>query len=101
MQQRGVAEEVKIGRVGVQSIRLQGVTQGDVLPTPAETLQDLHEHVLIAARRLARKAAELGDDGTDDLLVSQVVRSNELQVWFLSEHVVESPPVPAHHDGGS
>ena len=38
--------------------------------------------------KLARRAVELGDDSTNDLLVSEVLRTNELQVWFLSEHLV-------------
>jgi starvation-inducible DNA-binding protein len=37
---------------------------------------------------MARLATEAGDDGTNDLLVSNVIRSNELQVWFVAEHVV-------------
>ena len=44
-------------------------------------------------RKLARRASELGDDGTNDLAVSQVLRTNELQVWFLSEHLVDVPLV--------
>jgi starvation-inducible DNA-binding protein len=44
---------------------------------------------------LARRASVLGDDGTNDLVVSQVLRSNELQVWFLSEHLVRMPLVDA------
>jgi starvation-inducible DNA-binding protein len=40
---------------------------------------------------MARLAAEGGDDGTKDLLVSDVIRSNELQVWFIAEHVVDVP----------
>jgi len=36
-------------------------------------------------------AAEAGDDGTNDLLVSDVIRTNEMQVWFVSEHLVDSP----------
>ena len=36
-----------------------------------------------------------GDEGTNDLLVSDVIRSNELQVWFVAEHVVEMPLVRA------
>lgn len=47
-----------------------------------------HEIVLQGARAAARKATELGDDGTNDLLVSDVIRTNELQVWFLAEHLV-------------
>ena len=44
---------------------------------------------------MARQAAEAGDDGTNDLLVSDVIRSNELQVWFVAEHVVDMPLVRA------
>jgi starvation-inducible DNA-binding protein len=40
---------------------------------------------------MARQAAEAGDDGTNDLLVSEVIRTNELQAWFVGEHLVESP----------
>jgi starvation-inducible DNA-binding protein len=44
---------------------------------------------------MARLADERGDDGTNDLLVSQVIRTNELQVWFVAEHVVDTPVVRA------
>jgi starvation-inducible DNA-binding protein len=42
---------------------------------------------------MARLAAERGDDGTNDLIVSDVIRTNELQVWFVSQHVVNAPLV--------
>jgi starvation-inducible DNA-binding protein len=61
------------------------------VPVQLSRLLEAHEHILIQARDLARKAAELGDDGTNDLLISEVVRTNELQVWFVSEHVVDTP----------
>jgi starvation-inducible DNA-binding protein len=70
------------------------------VPVQISRLLEAHEHVLIATRALARKAAEMGDDGTDDMLVRQVVRTNERQVWFLSEHLVDAPLVRAHTDGG-
>ena len=50
-------------------------------------LLEAHEIVLKEARAMARKAAEDGDDGTNDLLVSQIVRTNEAQSWFLHEHL--------------
>ncbi|MET0499435.1 MAG: DNA starvation/stationary phase protection protein [Steroidobacteraceae bacterium] len=50
-------------------------------------LVDAHEFILEEARPLAREASERGDDGTNDLLVSQVVRTNELQSWFVSAHL--------------
>jgi starvation-inducible DNA-binding protein len=42
---------------------------------------------------MARRAADAADDGTNDLIVSDVVRRNELQVWFIAEHVVNVPTV--------
>jgi starvation-inducible DNA-binding protein len=50
-------------------------------------LLDAHEIILQEARPLAREAAERGDDGTNDLVVSQVVRTSELQSWFVGEHL--------------
>jgi len=47
------------------------------------------------AHEAAKRADEAGDDGTNDLLVSDVIRTNELQVWFLSEHLVDTPLVRA------
>jgi len=44
---------------------------------------------------MARRAAEAGDDGTNDLIVSDVIRRNELQVWFIAEHVVNVPIIEA------
>ena len=43
----------------------------------------------------AKEADEAGDDGTNDLLVSNVIRTNEMQVWFLAEHLVDTPAVDA------
>jgi starvation-inducible DNA-binding protein len=56
-------------------------------------LLDAHQVVIREVRVMARKASEIGDDGTNDLLVSQVLRTNEMQVWFLSEHLVDVPLV--------
>jgi starvation-inducible DNA-binding protein len=44
---------------------------------------------------MAKLATEAGDDGTNDLLVSDVIRPNELQVWFIAEHLVDVPLVRA------
>ena len=44
---------------------------------------------------MAAQADESDDDGTNDLLVSDVIRTNELQVWFLAEHLVDVPLVKA------
>jgi starvation-inducible DNA-binding protein len=44
---------------------------------------------------MARRAAEAGDDGTNDLIVSEVLRRNERQAWFVAEHIVNVPIVEA------
>jgi starvation-inducible DNA-binding protein len=53
-------------------------------------LIDAHERVLYGVRVAARRAAALGDDGTNDLLVSEVIRTNEKQAWFVQEHLQRS-----------
>ena len=58
-------------------------------------LIDAHQIIIQQSRPLASRAAELGDDGTNDLVVSDVIRTNELQIWFLSEHLVDVPLVEA------
>jgi starvation-inducible DNA-binding protein len=64
-------------------------------PVQLSRLLHAHEIVLEEARAMARKAAEHGDDGTNDLLVSSVIRTNEMQVWFVAEHLVDVPLVRA------
>jgi starvation-inducible DNA-binding protein len=61
------------------------------VPVQISRLLTAHEIILQGARASARKATELGDDGTNDLLVSDVIRTNELEVWFLAEHLVDGP----------
>jgi len=65
------------------------------VPVQLSRLIDAHQIIIRQARPLARRASELGDDGTNDLVVSDVLRTNELQVWFLSEHLVNVPLVEA------
>ena len=61
------------------------------VPVQISRLLEAHHLILKDARELAEKANDLGDVGTNDLLASSVVRTNEMQVWFVSEHLVEMP----------
>jgi starvation-inducible DNA-binding protein len=65
------------------------------VPVQISRLLEAHEMILKEARTMAKQAADAGDDGTNDVLVSDVIRTNELQVWFLAEHVVDVPLVHA------
>ena len=64
-------------------------------PVQISRLLEAHQIILKECHEIAKKADESGDDGTNDRAVSDVMRTNELQVWFVSEHVVDSPLVRA------
>lgn len=65
------------------------------VPVQISRLLEAHETVIKETREAAKQAEQLGDDGTNDLLISDVLRTNEMQVWFLSEHLVDVPLVKA------
>jgi starvation-inducible DNA-binding protein len=65
------------------------------VPVQISRLLHAHEIVLNEARAMARQAAQRDDQGTSDLLVGDVIRRNERQVWFLAAHVVDEPLVHA------
>ena len=63
------------------------------VPTQLARLLEAHEIILRQAHEGAEQADDSGDDGTNDLLVSEIIRTNEPQVWFLAEHLAETPLV--------
>ncbi len=65
------------------------------VPVQLSRLLEAHELILKESHEFAKTADEAGDDGTNDLLVSEVIRTNESQVWFISEHLVAMPVVHA------
>jgi starvation-inducible DNA-binding protein len=79
-----------------QMTRLERPPRGrEEVPVQLSRLLEAHELVLREVREAAKQAAEAGDDGTNDLLVSGVIRTHEMQVWFLAEHLVDTPAVRA------
>jgi len=65
------------------------------VPVQLSRLLDAHQVIITQCRELAELANKLGDAGTNDLVVSDVLRPSELQIWFLSEHLVDAPLVEA------
>lgn len=65
------------------------------VPVQLARLLHAHEIVLKEAPTMARLAANSGDDGSNDLIVSGLIRRNELQAWFVAEHVVNVPMTDA------
>jgi starvation-inducible DNA-binding protein len=70
------------------------------VPAMLSRVLEAHETILIHAHADAARVAELGDDGSNDLLVSDVIRTGELQAWFLAEHLVDTPLVRAAEPAG-
>jgi starvation-inducible DNA-binding protein len=65
------------------------------VPVQLSRLLDAHQLIVSQCRTLAKRASDLGDDGTNDLVVSDVLRTNEMQIWFSSQHLVRMPLVVA------
>src|SRR5438309_73162 len=65
------------------------------VPVQISRLLEAHELIIRQARELADQADDAGDWGTNDLMASEVLPHNELQAWFVSEHVVDTPVVRA------
>jgi starvation-inducible DNA-binding protein len=65
------------------------------VPVQLSRLLEAHEVIIREAREAAKQASAAGDDVTNDLLVSNVLRTHEMQVWFLAEHLVDIPLVQA------
>ncbi|MGW9031537.1 Dps family protein [Streptomyces sp. NPDC055722] len=63
------------------------------IPAVLSRLLEAHEIILTDAHDAAARAAELGDDSSQNLLVSQVIRTGERQVWSPAEHLVVTPLV--------
>ncbi len=99
-----VAERIQIlGGISVamaqdvaQMTAIKRPVQGrEEAPVQISRLLEAHEIIVKETRSIAKNANNLGDDGTNDLLISNVLRTNELQIWFLYEHLVNTPLVIA------
>jgi starvation-inducible DNA-binding protein len=79
-----------------ETTRIQRPPKGrEEVPVQISRLLDAHQIIIEFCRQLAERADKLGDDGTNDMAISDVLRTNELQAWFLSEHLVNAPLVHA------
>jgi starvation-inducible DNA-binding protein len=95
-----IAERIQL-LGGVSIAMAADVAETTIIPRPPRgreevavqisRLLEAHEFILKEAHAMAREASKVGDDGTNDLFVSDVIRTNELQVWFLAEHLVAVP----------
>ncbi len=99
-----IAERIQL-LGGISLAMAADVAEHTIIPRPPKGREEVpvqisrllhgHEILLEEARAMARQAAQSGDDGTNDLIVSDLIRTGELQVWFLAEHLVAVPLVRA------
>jgi starvation-inducible DNA-binding protein len=61
------------------------------VPVQISRLLEAHKLIMKRCSEIAAAADKAGDDGTNDMVVGDVLRPNELQSWFLSEHLVDTP----------
>jgi starvation-inducible DNA-binding protein len=61
------------------------------VPAMITRLLKAHELVIQGARDGIEATEKSKDWGSNDLLMSEVLRRNELQVWFIAEHLVDVP----------
>lgn len=79
-----VAERTKIERppLGVESI-------------PAMLARTVNAHATVI--RTVREGVELTENnkdyGTNDLLMSDILRMHEMHIWFISQHLVDTPVI--------
>jgi starvation-inducible DNA-binding protein len=79
-----------------ETTRIERPPRGrEEVPVVISRLLDAHEVVIEQCREIADRSSKVGDHGTNDMVVSDVLRVNELQSWFVSEHVVDTPLVHA------
>jgi starvation-inducible DNA-binding protein len=99
-----VAERIQIlGGISIamahdvaETTRLERPPRGrEEVPVQIARLLEAHETILKEAHQVAKQADDDGDDGTNDLLISDLIRTNEKQTWFVAEHLVEMPLVRA------
>ncbi len=80
--------------------KLERPPQGrEDVPSVISRLLEAHRACLEYLREAAAEAADYGDDGTNDLIVSNLIRTHEPQVWFLAEHLAATPLLPEAANG--
>lgn len=95
-----IAERIQIlGGVSIamggdvaQLSKIQSPPRGrEEVPVQISRLLEAHKQIMESCHEIAEAADKAGDDGTNDMVVSDILRANELQSWFIGQHLVEMP----------
>lgn len=61
------------------------------VPVQISRLLEAHKLIMQQCHDIASASDDAGDDGTNDMVISDILRPNELQSWFIGQHLVEMP----------
>ena len=61
------------------------------VPVQISRLLEAHKTIIKGCLDIGEAAEKAGDLGTNDMVVSDILRPNELQSWFIGQHLVEMP----------
>jgi starvation-inducible DNA-binding protein len=95
-----IAERIQIlGGVSIamggdvaQMSKIQPPPRGrEEVPVQISRLLEAHKHIMQSCHDIAEAADKAGDDGTNDMVISDILRANELQSWFIGQHLVDTP----------
>ena len=97
-----IAERIQI--LGGVSIAMGGdVSKLTKIPPPPIGREDIpvqisrllaaHKHIMQSCHDIGEAADDAGDDGTNDMVISEILRGNELQSWFIGQHLVNQPMI--------
>ena len=86
---------VSIGWMGGDVSKLTKIeappTGREDIPVQISRLLQAHKHIMQSCHDIAEAADDVGDDGTNDMVISEILRENELQSWFIGQHLVNKP----------
>ena len=85
---------IAMGGDVAQITRIPAPPRGkEEVPVQISRLLEAHKLIIKDCLDIAEAADQAGDQGTNDLAVSDILRPNELQSWFIGQHLVEMPLV--------
>jgi starvation-inducible DNA-binding protein len=83
---------IAMGGDVAQMAKVQSPPRGrEEVPVQISRLLEAHKIIMQDCHDIAEAADKCGDDGTNDMAVSDILRPNELQSWFINQHLVEMP----------
>jgi starvation-inducible DNA-binding protein len=85
---------IAMGGDVAETTRIQRPPRGrEEVPVQISRLLEAHKIIIQSCLDISDAADKAGDQGTNDLVISDILRPNELQSWFIGQHLVEMPLV--------